>query len=159
MNVHFAYTIAIPIFGFLAVLAWRIRETQTPVTARKIIAPPMGMATGFCMFLVPVFRVPWSWALVSLVLGATLLAYPLSRTTTLWADLSTGRIMLKRSPAFFLVFIGLGLIRFWARAWIGQYISITQTGAVFYLLAFGMIVRWRYTMFQQFSRLSMVSPA
>ena len=41
-----------------AVLAWRVREGRTAVTLRKIVIPPLGMATGFCMFLVPAFRIP-----------------------------------------------------------------------------------------------------
>lgn len=156
MNAHFGLTLAASIFGFLVILAWRIRETQTSVSILKIVAPPLGMATGMCMFFVPAFRVPWSWALIALVLGATVLAYPLLRTTNLHTDHSTGSVRVKRSPAFFLAFIGLALIRFFAKQWIGRFVSIPQTGAFFYLLAFGMIVRWRVGMVRQFLRLSAV---
>ena len=155
MNSHFAFSLGASVIGFFVILAWRVRETQTPVTFRKIIAPPLGMSTGFCMFVVPAFRVPWSWGLVAVALGATLLAYPLLRTTKLHTDASTGRVMVKRSPAFFLVFIGLALIRLLAKEWINRYISIPQTGAIFYLLAFGMIVHWRIGMIRDFRRLQL----
>ena len=36
-----------PLVGGLAVLAWRIQETRTPVTANKILIPPLGMSTVF----------------------------------------------------------------------------------------------------------------
>jgi membrane protein CcdC involved in cytochrome C biogenesis len=50
--------------GMLAVLAWRVREGRTAVTLGKIVIPPLGMATGFSMFLVPAFQVPWTWAII-----------------------------------------------------------------------------------------------
>jgi membrane protein CcdC involved in cytochrome C biogenesis len=68
------------VLGFFAVMAWRIREGQTAVTVRKIVIPPMGMATGFCMFLVPAFRLPWIWALGAFLVGALILAYPLPKS-------------------------------------------------------------------------------
>lgn len=157
MNSHLLFSVVGPIVGFFVILLWRVRETQSPVTIIKIVAPPLGMSTGFCMFFAPPFRLPWSWALVSLAIGATVLAYPLLRTTRLWADVSKGTVMVKRSPAFFLVFVILALVRFFARAWIGQYISVTQTAALFYLLAFGMIVHWRIAMVRQFLRVSCVA--
>ena len=46
------------LIGLLAVLAWRVREAQGAVSIKKIVAPPLGMATGFSMFVVPAFRVP-----------------------------------------------------------------------------------------------------
>jgi len=36
-----------------------VRETRSPVSVKKIVVPPMGMATGFAMFLMPAFRVPF----------------------------------------------------------------------------------------------------
>lgn len=61
------------VLGLVGVLAWRIREGRTAVTVRKIIIPPLGMATGFSMFFVPQFRVPLLWAAVAFLIGAILL--------------------------------------------------------------------------------------
>jgi membrane protein CcdC involved in cytochrome C biogenesis len=154
MNAPFASSLVLSLVGFLTILAWRIRETHSPLTLRKIVAPPMGMSTGLCMFAAPAFRVPWPWALVSVSLGATILAYPLLRTTDLHADPTTGTLKMKRSPAFFFVFVGVALLRFIARAWISQLVSVPQTAALFFLLAYGMILRWRFAMARQFCRLS-----
>ena len=68
--------------GAAGVITWRFRETRSPVTLRKLILPPLGMSTGFFMFLVPETRVPWSWAIVALAVGALLFAYPLERSST-----------------------------------------------------------------------------
>lgn len=154
MTAPFSFSITISILGFFVILVWRFRETHSPVTIRKIVAPPLGMSTGLCMFLIPAFRIPWSWAFVSFALGALVLVYPILRTTNMWSDLSTRSIRIKRSPIFFFVLIVLALLRFAARAWIGQFVSTTQTAALFYLLAYGMILRWRFTMVGQFRRLS-----
>src|SRR5439155_10149942 len=100
------------IVGFLAVMAWRIREGRTAITTKKIIIPPLGMATGFCMFFVQQFRVPVLWGGIAFLLGALLLAWPILATSRL--ERAGNEVMMKRSNAFFLVLIGLFAIRFLA---------------------------------------------
>ena len=51
--------------GASAVLVWRVQEGRTAVTLRKILIPPLGMATGFSMFVVRDFRIPLAWAACS----------------------------------------------------------------------------------------------
>ena len=148
------FTIVAPICGFFAILAWRIREAQTAVTLKKIVAPPLGMSTGLFMFVVPAFRIPWLWALSAFVIGALFLAYPLLRTSRLVRN-DDGTIGIHRSPAFLIVLFALALIRFIARGWIGKYVSLQQTGAIFFLLAFGMIVHWRLSMLREYRSLTM----
>ena len=70
-------TAVVSLAGLCAVLAWRIREGRTAVTVKKLLIPPFGMATGFSMFFVPAFRVPWTWGIVAFLTGAIVLAYPL----------------------------------------------------------------------------------
>ena len=106
-----------PVVGGGAVLAWRMRETRVPVTPKSILIPPIGMSTGFFMFLSPLTRVPWPWAI-----GAFL--------------------------------CGLLGVRLLLHDYVGHLISPVQTAAVFYLLAFGMIVRWRADMYRQYRRLA-----
>jgi membrane protein CcdC involved in cytochrome C biogenesis len=136
------------IIGAIAVLIWRVRETRTPVSARKIIIPPLGMATGFGMFIVPAFRVPWTWAAIAFLAGALALAYPLLVTTRLIRD--GGTVMMQRSNAFFAVIILLAGIRLGARGYLDHVLSIEKTAALFFILAFGMIVRWRVQMYRQY---------
>jgi membrane protein CcdC involved in cytochrome C biogenesis len=145
-------TIVGSIFGLLAVMAWRIREARGAVSTKKIVMPPLGMATGFCMFLVPAFRVPWTWAGAAFFVGAAGLAVPLLMTSRLIRQGDV--IMMQRSNAFFAVIVVLAAIRFMARGYLDTVLSAQQTGALFYLLAFGMILRWRATMLLEYRRLT-----
>ncbi|HTW60474.1 MAG TPA: cytochrome c biogenesis protein CcdC [Terracidiphilus sp.] len=138
--------------GLTGILMWRVREGRTAVTARKILIPPVGMATGFSMFLVPAFRVPWSWALIAFLLGAVALAYPLLLTSRL--ERTGESIMMKRSGAFFAVVIVLFAIRYFARGYFGRLLTMEQTGGLFFILAFGMILRWRLSMFFEYRALT-----
>jgi membrane protein CcdC involved in cytochrome C biogenesis len=148
-------SIGAAILGFIVILLWRIREGQTPVTAKKILIPPLGMATGFSMFVVPLFRIPWLWALIAFLVGAVLLAWPLVRTSRLHRV--DGQIMMHRSKAFFIVIVVLALIRLLAKNYVGRYITLEQTAGLFFVLAFGMIVRWRGQMYHQYRRLTAAS--
>jgi membrane protein CcdC involved in cytochrome C biogenesis len=145
-------SVASAVLGFFAVLAWRIREGRSAVTVRKIVIPPLGMATGFCMFLVPAFRVPWTWALVAFILGALLLAYPLIRTSRLTMQGDT--VMMHRSASFFVVLVVLAIIRILAHSYFDTIMTVPQTGALFFVLAFGMILRWRVSMLLEYRRIT-----
>ncbi|MGA2570248.1 MAG: cytochrome c biogenesis protein CcdC [Terracidiphilus sp.] len=134
-------TAVVSLAGLAGVLAWRVREGRSPVTLKKIVMPPLGMATGFCMFFVPQCRIPLEWGLAAFLIGAVLLAVPLLVTSDL--HLKDGVIRMKRSSAFFAVIIVLALVRYFARGYFDRFLTLEQTGALFYLLAFGMILRWR----------------
>jgi membrane protein CcdC involved in cytochrome C biogenesis len=134
-------TAIVSVVGLAAVLAWRVREGQRPVTLKKIVIPPVGMATGFCMFFLPQCRVPFLWGLGAFLTGAIVLAYPLLVTSDL--HYQNGVIMMKRSSAFFSVIIVLAVVRYLARNYFDRFFTLEQTGSIFYLLAFGMILRWR----------------
>jgi membrane protein CcdC involved in cytochrome C biogenesis len=139
------------IMGAIAVMIWRVRESRTAVSARKIIIPPLGMATGFMMFTVPAFRVPWGWAACAFLAGAVGLSYPLLRTSRLVREGDT--VMAQRSHAFFAVVILLAGIRVAARGYLDTVLSVQQTAGLFFILAFGMILRWRTQMFLQYRAL------
>jgi len=145
-------TIVTSIVGAIVVLIWRVREGQTPITLKKILIPPAGMATGFSMFFVPIFRFPWLWALAAFLIGAILLAWPLLATSRLHREGEV--IMMKRSSAFFLVIVVLALVRFIARGYFNRIMTLEQTGGLFFILAFGMILRWRLGMFFEYRRLT-----
>ena len=153
MHITPAMSVAGAVLGFMGVMAWRIREGRSAVTMRKIIIPPLGMATGFSMFLVPAFRIPWIWALAAFVIGAVALAYPLIRTSRLAHHEDGETVVMRRSSAFFLVVIGLAVIRFAAKRYLDTFISLEQTAGLFFILAFGMILRWRLSMLAEYRRL------
>jgi membrane protein CcdC involved in cytochrome C biogenesis len=137
--------------GAIAVIIWRVRETQTPVSTKKIVIPPLGMATGFCMFLIPAFRIPWTWAVATFLIGAIALAWPLLATTRLVRQ--ENAVMMQRSTAFFSVIIALAAIRLLARGYFDKLLTFEQTGGMFFILAFGMIVRWRVHMLLHYREL------
>lgn len=138
--------------GMAAVIAWRMKEGRTAVTIRKILIPPLGMATGFTMFLLPAFRIPFAWALCAFLIGAAGLAYPLLFHSRLVRDGDT--IMMHRSKSFFLVVVVLAVIRVLARSYLDTILNINQTAAVFFILAFGMILHWRVRLFIQYRQLT-----
>ena len=154
---HSIWAIAfISLASLCGVMFWRIREGRTAVTIRKIIFPPLGMSTGFCMFIVPAFRIPWWWALVAFLAGAILLAWPLVATSRLVREGDV--IMMQRSGAFFAVIVVLALIRFFARDYLDSVMTLEQTGGLFFILAFGMIVRWRLRMLMEYRQLTARQP-
>ena len=142
-----------PIFGGVVLLAWRVRETRVPVTRKAIIIPPVAMSSAFFMFLSPLTRIPWSWAIVSLLLGGLVLSWPLVRSTRL--EVRDGVISMTRARAFLAILLDLLAVRLLLHDYIGHLISPLQTASVFYLMAFGMIVRWRSVMYRQFRAITL----
>jgi len=149
-------SIFISLAGLVAVTMWRLREVRSAVSLRKIVIPPLGMATGFCMFLAPPFRIPWAWAAVAFLIGALALAWPLLLTTRLIRQGEA--IMMKRSSAFLAVLFVLAGIRFLARGYFDTILTVQQSAGLFFILAFGMIVRWRARLLIDFRKL-MADPA
>ena len=137
--------------GAVVVIIWRLRETRSPVSLKKIIIPPLGMATGFSMFVDPVFRVPWTWAGIAFLIGAIALAWPLLLTTRL--EREGEAVMMRRSSAFLAVILVLAAIRIFARGYFDTILTTQQTAGVFFILAFGMILRWRLKMLSQYRTL------
>jgi membrane protein CcdC involved in cytochrome C biogenesis len=145
-------SIFVSLAGLVAVLMWRLREARSAVSLKKIIIPPLGMATGFSMFVVPAFRIPWAWAGLAFLIGALALAWPLLLTTRL--ERQGEAVMMKRSSAFLLVLLALAAIRFFARGYFDTILTTRQTAGIFFILAFGMIVVWRAKLLIDFLRLT-----
>ena len=145
-------SILVSIAGLVAVTMWRLREARRAVSLKKIVIPPLGMATGFSMFLVPAFRIPWAWAGLAFAIGAVLLAWPLLLTTRL--ERQGEAIRMKRSSAFLIVLLALAAIRFLARGYFDTILTGQQTAGMFFILAFGMIVIWRGKMLMDFRKLT-----
>lgn len=137
--------------GAAAILAWRMRETTRPVTTKSILIPPLGMSTGFSMFAYPPARIPVWWGVLAFSIGAAFLAYPMIKTSRLTRQGET--IFLRRSRAFMGIVLALLALRFALREYIGAYLSPLQTGSLGFVLAFGMIVRWRAAMYVEYRRM------
>ncbi|MFZ5446365.1 MAG: CcdC protein domain-containing protein [Myxococcota bacterium] len=83
-----------------------------------------------------------SWAaVVALAVGALVFAVPLERSSKLTRV--EGKFVTQRSKAFLVL-----------RACVEQFVSPLQTGALFFLLAFGAIARWRVGLVLEYRRLS-----
>lgn len=144
-------TILAPIVGGTAVLVWRFQETRTPVTARKLILPPLAMSTGFMMFIAPQMRIPWMWVAGAFLAGALILAEPIRRTSTL--ERQGDVILMRRSSGFLLILLGLLVLRLLLHEYIGHLVTVRQTASIFFILAFGMIFRWRVGLYRRFRAL------
>ena len=116
-----------------------------------IVLPPLGMSTGFIMFVRPEFRVPVLWSVLAFLAGFLVFSYPLIRTSVLAR--SGDQVLLRGSPAFLVVILLLAAIRLALHGYIGQFVSTLQTAGIFFVLAFGMIVRWRADMLIKFQAL------
>ncbi|AOZ92491.1 CcdC family protein [Paenibacillus crassostreae] len=144
-------TIGTVVIALLAIFI-RFKASSSPVTIKKIIIPPFGMSTGFLMFVAPFTHIPLWWAAIALVVGWFLFSYPLIRSTHF--KIIDGQIYADRTRSFVFILLGMLVVRMLLHQVIEQYISIPQTGAIFFILAFGMIVRWRIFMFKEYKAMT-----
>ena len=139
------------IVGAVAVLVWRLRETTTPVTTRKLLIPPLGMSTGFSMFLFPPTRIPLAWGLLAFLVGVVAFSGPLIATSKLIRQGDV--IMMKRSRAFLGILLVLLAVRFALRSYLEKVIDPIQTGSLVFVLAFGMLLPWRIAMYSRYRQM------
>lgn len=149
-DIHIVTTVVLIVMA-CTVMFVRIRATKQPTSAKKILIPPLGMSTGFLMFLFPFTRIPWSWALLAFVCGLIFLAIPLILTSNF--EVQNNEIYLKRSKAFLVILIILLAVRLSLHSYIEQHISIPQTAGVFFILAFGMLLPWRIAMYSKYKKI------
>jgi membrane protein CcdC involved in cytochrome C biogenesis len=133
----------------LMAIAVRMRAAKKPTNAKKILIPPLGMSTGFLMFVAPQTHIPWSYALLALVVGFGF-AIPLIRTSHF--EIVDRAVYLKRSKAFPIILLSLLVIRVALHNYVQEFISLPQTGAVFFILAFGMLLPWRIAMYGRYKK-------
>lgn len=139
----------------LMVIFVRLKASSRPVTLRKIWIPPLGMSTGFAMFAVSEVRFPLWWAALAFLIGWFIFAYPLIRSTIF--EVRDGHIFAQRSKSFAFILLGLLLVRTLLHEFINRYITIPQSGGLFFILAFGMILHWRFFMYKRYK--AMTDPA
>jgi membrane protein CcdC involved in cytochrome C biogenesis len=129
----------------------RMKTGHRPVNAKKIVIPPLGMSTGFMMFIVPEVRVPLLWALGAFLIGWFILSYPLIRSTKF--EMQEGQVFVQRSRTFFFILISLLIVRLLLHEFIQHYITIPQTAGLFFILAFGTLLHWRLRMYFQYRQI------
>ncbi|WP_212948601.1 CcdC family protein [Siminovitchia terrae] len=150
MSIIFS-TVAALCMGVLAIFV-RMKASQKPVSPKKILLPPVFMSTGALMFLHPYFRVTATEVLEAVIIGM-LFSILLIKTSKF--ELREEAIYLKRSKAFGVILIGLLLIRLLFKSFLSQSVDVGELSGMFWILAFGMIVPWRLTMYFQYKKLSL----
>ncbi|GGN99897.1 CcdC family protein [Saccharibacillus kuerlensis] len=133
-------------------LVMRIKASKRPLSVRKIMMPPVGMATGFFMFVIRDIQIPWTGALIAFLVGWFLFAYPLILGTQF--EQIGSDLFVKRSKAFLVILVVLIVIRLGLHSYVERFVTLPQTGGVFFILAFGMILHWRLNMLRRFKRMT-----
>ncbi|MFD2972223.1 CcdC family protein [Peribacillus deserti] len=126
-----------------------MKAAKRPVSAKKIILPPIFMSTGSLMFFIPEFRVTPYECLEAVTVGL-LFSILLIKTSSF--EIRENEIYLKRSKAFVFILIGLLIVRIIAKFILSATIDVGQLSGMFWILAFGMIVPWRVAMYLQYKK-------
>lgn len=152
-----ASTIAAAMVAVAAIFI-RMRAAKRPASVKKIVLPPIFMSTGAFMFFIPYFQVSFSQVIEALVVGA---AFSIILIKTSNFEIKDGAIYLKRSKAFVFILFGLLTLRIILKTFLGTYfdVSLGELSGMFFLLAFGMIVPWRISMYYSFKKLEQMLQA
>jgi membrane protein CcdC involved in cytochrome C biogenesis len=149
LNLPILSSIAMLIIALLIIFL-RIRNTKKPIVIRKIIIPPIGMSTGFLMFLYSPMRFPVQWGFLDFLAGAIFFSIPLILTSRF--EQVGDAIYLRRSKAFIIILLSILIIRLALHSYVEQWVSVQQTAALFFVLAFGMLLPWRVAMYFQYKK-------
>ncbi|WP_147640323.1 cytochrome c biogenesis protein CcdC [Paenisporosarcina sp. FSL H8-0542] len=142
-------TIMAVVMGTIVMMV-RAKSANRPVSAKKIILPPLFMSTGALMFVFEYFRVPPMQIAEALGVG---LLFSLVLIWTSKFEVKNNNIYLKQSKAFIFILIGLLIIRVIAKVILSSTIDVGELSGMFWILAFGMIVPWRIAMLIQYKNL------
>lgn len=148
------FTVASIMAVFMGIGAIFVRQkaSKRPLSVKKILIPPVMMSTGALMFLFPYFRLSAIEILEALIAG--LLFSVLLVITTKYEE-RDDQLYVKPSKWFLGILFALLIIRTSLKLVLSISISPGETGGIFFLLAFVMIVVWRISMlikFRQFKK-------
>lgn len=148
MTTYLATGVAI----FMAFMAFfiRMKATKKPATVKKIILPPMFMSTGFLMFLYPPAQITMLQVFEALAVGVFFSLF-LVRTSKF--EIRDNQIYLKKTKSFLFILIGLLIVRLVLKHLLGFHIDPIHLSGMFFILAYGMIVPWRISMYVGFKKL------
>ncbi|HET7629161.1 MAG TPA: cytochrome c biogenesis protein CcdC [Bacillales bacterium] len=136
-------------FFAMIILMVRMKAAKKPASVKKIILPPIGMSTGFLMFIDPLFRPPFIEAIGAFLVGCLFSVF-LIKTSRF--EIRGNDIYLKRSKAFVFILFGLLIIRTIMKFYVGEEVTLPVTSGLFFILAFGMILPWRIGMLVGYKR-------
>ncbi|WP_182199245.1 CcdC family protein [Paraliobacillus salinarum] len=138
------------LFMATTMIVIRAKASKKPTNAKRILLPPFFMSTGALMFLFPQFRVPLLEVIVALLVGILFSIFLIKSTHM---EVKNEEIYLKPSKYFILLLVVLLIIRLLLKWLVSAQISLGETSGIFFLLAFGMIITWRLSMYFQYKKL------
>lgn len=101
------------------------------------------------MFVVPETHIPILWAIGGFLVGWFIFSYPLIKSTKF--EKRDGQVFVSSSKSFMFILLGLLTVRLLLHEFIQNYITVVQTGALFFILAFGMLLHWRLYMLRHYN--------
>jgi len=140
----------------LGVIVVRLKAAKKPTNLKKIILPPFFMSTGALMFIVPEFRLNGSEVLEAVCIG---LFFSLFLIKTSKFEIVDNEIYLKRSKSFVFILLGLLIVRIIMKLYLSSSIDVGQLSGMFFLLAFSMIVPWRFAMYKSYTKMRKQLPS
>lgn len=140
----------VAIFMAVTMIFIRLKASQKPTNAKRIILPPIFMSTGAFMFVFPAFRVSSLQILEASIVGV-IFSILLIKTTKF--EIRNTLIYLIPSKSFVFILFGLLFIRIIIKLIIGSTISFGETSGMFFLLGFSMILTWRIAMLFKYNKL------
>ncbi|WP_209122280.1 CcdC family protein [Alkalihalobacillus sp. BA299] len=141
-------TIGAAIMATLAIII-RLKAIKKPASVKKIVLPPLFMSTGFLMFLYEPTRPAPLQVLEALSVGM-LFSILLIKTSSF--EIKNQEIYMKRSKAFVFILVGLLIVRIGFKIIIGDSIDVEELSGMFFLLAYGMIIPWRISMYVSYKK-------
>lgn len=146
-----ALGILLPLIMATMVIFVRMRRAKKPISAKSIILPPFFMATGFAMFFFPEAATPFKYDVIAFFVG---MAFSIPLIMTSRFEVVGQDVYLKRSRAFVFILFVLLAIRFIMKLFVHDSFSSIQTGGLFFILAFGMLVPWRIAMLYMYRQMT-----
>ncbi|OLO40348.1 hypothetical protein BTR23_07620 [Alkalihalophilus pseudofirmus] len=148
MTTSVVLTIGAAMMATLAIII-RLKATKKPASIKKIVLPPLFMSTGFLMFLYEPTR-PAPLQVIEALSVGMLFSVLLIKTSKF--EIKNQEIYLKRSKAFGFILVGLLIARIAFKIIIGDAINFEELSGMFFLLAYGMILPWRISMYLSFKK-------
>lgn len=143
-------TVAFFVMGILGMFV-RSKAAARPISAIRIILPPLFMSSGMLMFLFTQFQVAWGQVTEAVFVG--LIFSSILIFTTNFEE-KNGQLFLKRSKAFIFILAGLLIFRLVAKLILSSSIDVGELAGMFFILAFAMIVPWRIGMLVKYNMLN-----
>ncbi|MEK4229375.1 CcdC family protein [Solibacillus sp. FSL H8-0538] len=132
------------------VMVMRMRSQKKPVSAKKIIIPPVAMSTGALMFIFEEFRVAPMQILEATALG---LLFSTLLIATSKFEIRENDIYMKASKAFPFILVGLLVFRIILKLVFSNSLDVGELGGMFWILAFSMLGPWRIAMLIQYQKI------